>query len=239
MASTSNTARPVGQHEKILSQYDDDVLDESEQESIIASIRRANDKSNYMYRVALVVIYILVFVLYLTPIPAYALGQHPKSHMSLFLHPTTTIGTHDDLTYLPVFPIYITTMLALSYLMGLAVYELFDVLRWIKPQEFAYPAQPHPFGTAPNWIVPVLRDVRIGPSNKVGDRADKPVENADIVTVLPPRIVYIGFLWICFWPIPLMTFGLGAFEDALWWAFPFFASTIHLVIEWWIYKADL
>ena len=51
--------------------------------------------------------------------------------------------------------------------------------------------------------------------------------------------MYIGFLWVCSWPVPLITFGVGAFDDAAWWAFSFVALSIHLLVEWWIYKAEL
>ena len=56
--------------------------------------------------------------------------------------------------------------------------------------------------------------------------------------MFPPRIVYVGFLWVCTWPAPLLTFGIGAFDDAAWWAIPSAVMTIHVLIEWWIYKAE-
>lgn len=167
------------------------------------------------------------------------MGKHPKSHMTIFLHHHHTVGTEDDLTYLPVFPIYASIASLLIYLMFLASYELADRLSLVAPQEFVFPRQPHPFGTAPWWIVPVLRDIRLAPSRSERKQAaDKAPQKAELAKVLPPRIVYIGFVWVCSWPIPLMTFGLGAFDDALWWSFPCAAFTIHVLIEWWIYKAD-
>lgn len=158
--------------------------------------------------------------------------------MTLFLVNHQTVGTVDDLTYLPAFPIYLGVGSILMFLVYLAAYELADLLRLVKPQEFSFPRQPHPFGTAPWWAVPVLRDLRLQPSKNVKLEQGKTPERTELAKVLPPRFTYIGFLWVCTWPIPLMTFGLGAFDDALWWAFPFFATSIHLLVEWWIYKAD-
>ncbi|KAI3627473.1 hypothetical protein CBS14141_001474 [Malassezia furfur] len=220
--------RAAGANEQVLSQYDDHVMDEQEQEQVIDTIRQDNEKANYWYRMS-----------YLSPVPAYILGKHPKSHMTLLFVHHQAVGTVDDLTYLPAFPIYVVVASLLVYLMFLASYEIADRLHLVKPQEFTFPRQPHPFGTAPWWIVPVLRDLRLQPSKnaKVAEKSEAP-EKVELAKVLPPRLTYMGFLWVCTWPIPLMTFGLGAFDDALWWAFPFMATTIHLLIEYWIYKAD-
>ncbi|WFC98066.1 hypothetical protein MYAM1_000788 [Malassezia yamatoensis] len=144
----------------------------------------------------------------------------------------------DDLTYLPAFPIYAVVVSILLFLIWLASYEVADQLRLVKPQEFSFPRQPHPFGTAPWWIVPVLRDLRLQPSKNLSVEKGKAPEKQELSKVLPPRLTYVGFLWVCTWPIPLMTFGLGAFDDALWWSFAFMGVTIHLLVEYWIYKAD-
>lgn len=165
------------------------------------------------------------------------MGRHPKSQVSLFLHGSHKVGSVEDLTYLPAFPIYLVVATILTGLMSLAAYELADRLGWVTAAGHAFPAQPHSFGTAPSLIVPVLRDIRLQSSKNVGADATQPTQSA--TTVVPPRIIYVGFLWVCSWPIPLITFGLGAFDDVLWWSFPMGALSIHLLIEWWMYKAEL
>ena len=206
---------------------------------MIEQLRHDNDKANYIYRIAMLVIYGLVLFLYLTPLPTYLSGNHPKSHMTLYLNHHSIIGTEEDLTYLPAFPIYLVVTSFLVYVMYLAAYECATRANLIKLKGLPYPAQPHPFGSAPNWIVPVLRDIRVQPSSSV--RADPTKQSTSIerAKTLPPQLVYIGFLWVCSWPVPLITFGVGAFDDAAWWAFSFVALSIHLVVEWWIYKAEL
>jgi len=210
----------------------------AEQEQVIDKLRADNDKANYLYRAALLVVYALVGFLYLTPIPTYLTGSHPKSHITLFLHHQSMIGTEDDLTYLPALPIYIAVLLYLGYIMYLATYELATRAGILQPKGVAYPAQPHPFGTAPRWIVPVLRDIRLQPSGSARADPDKQSTKTELTKVLPPPIVYLGFLWVCTWPVPLVTFGAGAFDDAAWWSFPFGALSLHLLVEWWIYKAE-
>ena len=73
--STSELRRKAGANEQVLSQYDEPVMDEqgmcycnshAEQEQVIDSIRESNEKSNYWYRAALLVIYALIVVLYVT-----------------------------------------------------------------------------------------------------------------------------------------------------------------------------
>lgn len=174
----------------------------------------------------------------MTPVPAYALGKHPKSHMTLFFLHHQAVGTAADLTYLPAFPIYVAVSSILLYVIWLAAYEVADQLHLVKPQEFEFPRQPHPFGSAPWWIAPVLRDLRLQPSKNTHSESGGAPEKVELTKVLPPRLTYVGFLWVCTWPIPLMTFGLGAYDEALWWAFPFMAVSIHVLIEYWIYKAD-
>lgn len=209
----------------------------SEQEDVIRKLRTDNDKSNYVYRVALLVVYALLGFLYLTPIPTYLTGNHPKSHITLFLHPEL-IGTENDLTYLPAFPIYLAILLYLGFILYLASYELATRAGIIQMKGVAYPAQPHPFGTAPSWIVPVLRDIRLQPTSTARADPSKQDGKPQLSQILPPHIVYLGFLWVCTWPVPLITFGAGAFDDAAWWSFPFGVLLLHLIIEWWMYKAE-
>jgi len=86
--------------------------------------------------------------------------------------------------------------------------------------------------------VPGLRDLRLQSSKTTAADPSKQSQNVEITRVLPPRVVYVGFLWVCTWPAPLLSFGAGAFDDALWWLFPFLALTVHVLIEYWMYKAD-
>lgn len=209
-----------------------------EQENVIQQIRHDNDKANFVYRAGMLVVYTLVVFLYLTPIPSYLLGNHSKSHVTLYLQHHSIIGTEDDLTYLPAFPIYMFIFGFLTYIMFLAGRECASRAGLVKMKGVAFPAQPHPFGTAPGWLVPVLRDLRLQPTKNVKADPTQQSEGQHLAKVLPPQIVYLGFLWVCTWPAPLLTFGAGAFLDAAWWTFPFGALSIHLLIEWWIHKAE-
>ena len=201
---------------------------------MIDDLQRRNEKAHYIYRALLLFVYALIVVLYLRPVPTYLRGQHPKSHMTMFIHPSK-VGGVADLTYLPAFPIYLAVTSWCFLLIYGAAYELMDLMRLVRPKSFTFPAQPHPFGTAPFFLVPVLRDIRL--QHGGGVRTDQPVGPA-VSSVFPPRIVYVGFLWVCTWPAPLLTFGIGAFDDAAWWAIPSAVMTIHVLIEWWIYKAE-
>ncbi|WFD29707.1 hypothetical protein MSPP1_000718 [Malassezia sp. CBS 17886] len=233
MAQTRQTVAP-----EPTVQDDLQVLDETEQDIVIDDIRRSNEKSNYVYRAALLVVYALVVVLFLIPVPAYLRGKHPRSHLALFIHHHQTVGTEDDLTYLPAFPVYAFAVSMLMLIIYGAARELLDAMRLLSPRAVPYPAQPHPYGTAPSWLAPVLSDIRLQPSRMSHRNPDQPPQKVSLSIVIPPRLVYVGFLWVCSWPIPLLTFGMGAFSDAAWFAFPFFALTVHLLIEWWIYRAD-
>lgn len=200
-------------------------------------MKRTNDHANFVYRAGILVVYALVTFLYVTPIPAYLMGSHPKSHISLYFHHHSVIGTEDDLTYLPAFPIYASVLLFFAYLMYLAGYECATRAGLIQIKGVPFPQQPHPFGTAPYWLVPVLRDLKLQQGGNVRQDPTKK-ENRELAKVLPPHIIYVGFLWVCTWPVPLITFGAGAFDDAAWWSFPFGALLVHLLVEWWIYKAE-
>ena len=210
----------------------------AEQDRVIGEIQRSNDKAHVVYRACLLVVYALVAILYLTPVPDYVTGKHPKSHLTLFLHTHNVIGTTDDLTYLPAFPIYVVTALACFAIMWLAACEVADVLRLVQRKPMAFPSQPHPYGTAPNFLVPVLRDLRLQRGSGLKIRQASEPTKVPITSVLPPRLAYLCFLWVCTWPIPLITFGVGAFDDAAWWMMPFAAVSLHLLIEYWIFKAE-
>lgn len=238
MSSRVSQQRAPGMHDDLLSQYDDGhVMDDSEQERVVEQIQQENHKANYIYRIGMLVIYGLIFFMYATPIPTYLTGNHPKSHMTLYFHGQSKIGTEEDLTYLPAFPIYMTVTSIIVAIMYLAAYECAMRAGFVKLKGMPFPYQPHPYGTAPKWIVPVLQDLRLQQTKK--ERADNnETQRVELIKVLPPQIVYIGFLWVCTWPIPLITFGAGAFDDAAWWSFGFIALSIHLIVEWWIYKAE-
>ncbi|WFD35686.1 hypothetical protein MCUN1_002547 [Malassezia cuniculi] len=213
----------------------DDPIDDVEQEKVIAELQRRNAKSHYSYRVLLIVLHAVVLVLYLSPFPAYIAGTHSRTHHTLFMQSSYSVGTENDLTYIPAFPIY---CLLFAYYFGiifLSVRETLFAMDIIKPTPMAFPAQPHQFGTAPNFLVPFLRDMRINKST--GNRADVPTSQP-LSAYVAPRVLYLGFLWILTWPIPLLTFGSGAFEDSLWWSFMFFVMSIHVFAEHTIHKTE-
>lgn len=205
---------------------------------MVEELQRKNERNHFIYRCAMLVIYLLIVILYISPVPAYLKGEHPKSHLTFFLHKQDVVGTVDDLTYLPAFPIYAFVASIEIAIIAYASYELAEIMNLVRSKGFSFPAQPHPFGTAPNWVVPVLRDLRLQSSKTTAADPSKQSQNVEITRVLPPRVVYVGFLWVCTWPAPLLSFGAGAFDDALWWLFPFLALTVHVLIEYWMYKAD-
>ena len=146
----------------------------------------------------------------------------------MFIHHNDTVGTESDLTFIPAFPIYSMFLLFQGALIYLAMRELLFAIGAIKPKPRPFPAQPHQFGTAPDFLVPLLRDLRINQSSR--KRADVPPA-APLSTLMTPRVLYIGFLWFCTWPLPLLTFGVGSFDDSIWWAMLFLVASVHLITE--------
>ena len=202
---------------------------------MIAELQRRNEKAHFVYRAMLLVLYGIVFVVYASPIPAYLAGTHSRMHHTLFMHGFDVVGTDNDLTYIPAFPIYCALFLVYSLLIYMAVRETLFAMGYIKPKPRPFPYQPHQFGTAPDFFVPFLRDLRINQSTR--GRTDVPPAQPLSATVAP-RVLYIGLLWVATWPVPLLTFGAGAFEDSLWWSFMFIATTIHVIVEYTIQNAE-
>lgn len=198
-------------------------------------MQKRNDKVHYVYRVLLLVLYAGITVLYLSPFPYYLTGSHSRKYHTLFIQHSDTVGTESDLTYIPAFPIYTIFFLFQIGIIYLAVRELLFAIGVIKPKPRPFPAQPHQFGTAPDFLVPLLRDLRINQSSR--KRADAPPA-APLSTFMAPRVLYIGFLWLCTWPLPLLTFGVGSFDDSIWWSVLFLVASVHLITERTIAHAD-
>lgn len=178
----------------------------------------------------------LVIVTYLTPIPAYIMGTHPENHLTLFWAQHGTEGSHEDLIYLPAGPIYMIFLLFQGLLVIAAMRDTADHMGLINAtKSAAFPAQPHRFGTAPDWLVPALNDIRFaapGGSSKIDQRADGPATEPSGLNAQPPRVVYLGLLLFCSLPMPLMVFGSGNFVNAFWWSLSTAALSILLTVEW-------
>ncbi|PWN52058.1 hypothetical protein IE53DRAFT_378448 [Violaceomyces palustris] len=235
-----------GMNHDLLSRFDDldEPLDTQDQDKIIEDLRKANQSSNYFYRAMIVVLMVLVFILYLTPIPDYVRGTHPENHITLFLHPIHHQGTHEDLTYLPALPFYLLFFFYSSYLLYLGtaetLYQMGHPILAPQRAKLSFPRQPHQFGTAPDWLVPALTDLRWGSSNKVtdGQRADKDVVNPRVASTVNPKLLYLFIIWVASWPLPLMTFGAGAFVNSLWWLATSGVLGVLWASEYWIVKTE-
>lgn len=219
----------------------------TEQAAVLNALRESNDKSNYFYRGCTLFLLALTLITYLTPVPAYIMGTHPENHLTLFFRPhdTDQEHTHEDLVYLPAAPIYIIFFLMQGFLVLAAARETADkmgLIHGVKSRPF--PAQPHPFGTAPEWLVPALTDVRFSTAaSKVqsGERADTKQAEANLqkgFNALPPRLVYLLVLTFASLPMPLMTFGAGAFTNAAWWSISTAALVLLCFVEWSIHKSE-
>lgn len=206
-----------------------------EQDKVIAELQRRNEKSHFVYRAMLLVLYGIVCVLYVSPIPAYLAGTHHRMNHTLFMRAFDTIGTESDLTHVPAFPIYCALLSFYAVIVYLALRETLFSMGYIKPTPKIFPAQPHLFGTAPDFIVPFLRDLRVNQVQR--GRADLP-EVQPLSATISPRVLYIALLWIVSWPVPLLTFGAGAFEDSFWWSITSFVLAIHVFAEYTIQKAE-
>lgn len=202
-------------------------LDDQEQEAVIRSLREANDKSNYIFRALMLVMLGLVGILYLTPIPDYVTGNHPETHLTMFFQATHLgPGTHEDLWKFPALPAYIAFLLIQGTLLYGAAKETAYKMGLITIKGTAFPQQPHMFGTAPSFLVPILSDIRWHPSH-MGVRADSPEYRAPPVTAtMSPRLLYLCFLTFVSFPLPLLTFGAGSFVNSGWWAI----TTVALII---------
>ncbi|SJX60560.1 uncharacterized protein SRS1_10218 [Sporisorium reilianum f. sp. reilianum] len=251
-ASSSKDTTTRGMHADTLDKYDDlhEPIPTEEQESLLRELKTRNDASNYIYRAALLFMVVLVFVLYLTPIPSYIDGSHPENHLTLFHHGVHVIGTEDHLTYLPAFPIYMVFFGLQGYLLYLASLELLslmghDALLSTLTRRNASLYRSHPFGTAPSFLVAVLSDLRISTGNKVNlhERADAPAKiNSDSRALYDslsnPRLLYLWFLFVGACPLPLLIFGAGNFSNAGWFAFTPAVIGLMLVMETWIRRSE-
>ncbi|CDU24132.1 uncharacterized protein SPSC_02761 [Sporisorium scitamineum] len=249
-ATSSKDAR--GMHAETLDKYDDlnEPIPTEEQEALLRELKTRNDSSNYMYRAALLFMVLLVFVLYLTPIPSYIDGSHPENHLTLFHHGVHVIGTEEHLTYLPAFPIYMIFFGIQGYLLYLSSLELLSLMghdsilsKITRRNASLY--RSHPFGTAPSYLVSILSDIRISTGNKVNlnERADQPAAiNSDSKALYDslsnPRLLYLWFLFVASCPMPLLIFGAGNFSNAGWFAFTPAVIGVMLVVETWITRSE-
>jgi hypothetical protein len=182
--------------------------------------------------------------------PAYLTNTHPDTHFHmLFVHHEAD-ATHDDLTRLPIAPIYTVFLASTGCLLWAAWRETADRMGLIKRKGLPYPQQPHLFGTAPGWLVKSLTDLRYHPTNMAGYKAPAPgtmnrntgADNPpNFMTKMHPRNLYLMLVFVASWPLPLMTFGAGAFGAAAWWALTPLVLGLLLLIEceWWIASAKL
>ncbi|KDN44877.1 hypothetical protein K437DRAFT_247486 [Tilletiaria anomala UBC 951] len=195
-------------------------LNNEEQQKIIEELREQNKKWNYIYRSAVLLMQGLLFIFYFTPLPSYIAGTHPQNHLIVFWG--SGQGTHDDLIYLPALPFYIAFLLIQGGLLYMVAFETADAMEIpaiIKRRKsYAFPAQPHPFGTAPNFLVPPLSQIRWAPSGGRADQDHTVTEGQRIAATTSPRLMYLVVLCVASLPLPLMTFGAGSFGNAGWWA---------------------
>ena len=247
----ASTTKQRGLHADTLDRYDDlsDPIPTEEQERLLNQLKTANDASNYIYRAALLLMIVLVFVLYLTPIPSYINGTHPENHLTLFHHGVHVVGTEDHLTYLPAFPIYMLFFSAQGYLLYLAGCELLslmghDTLLAKITRRNATLYRTHPFGSAPSYLVSILSDIRITTGNKINlnERADQPAPQQQTKflhdTLANPRLLYLWFLCAASAPLPLLIFGAGNFGNAGWFALTTAVLLVVLVEETWVRRSE-
>lgn len=127
-------------------------------------------------------------------------------------------GTHDDLVKFPSLPIYLAFFAMQSTLLMAAAYETADRMGLVRSKGVSFPHQPHVYGTAPDFVAPLLSDIRWHPTH-MGVRADAPDYRAPaVMATMPPRLLYLCALTFVSFPLPLMTFGTGSFVNAGWWA---------------------
>lgn len=237
------------QDDKITTEYDPlavldepaspaEPLDNAEQWAVISKLQASNENSNYIARTAMLFLLALVLVTYATPIPAYIAGIHPENHLTLFWSATHTgPGTAEDLVYLPAGPIYCVFLFLQGILVVGALRETADLMGLIKggPAAMEFPAQPHVYGTAPNWLVPSLQDIRFSSSQAAGQvnkRADGTVVGLKGLSALPPRPTYLLLLAAASLPMPLMVFGAGNFTNSAWWSIATIVLVINFFVEW-------
>jgi hypothetical protein len=166
------------------------------------------------------------------------MGTHPETHLTLFFGPSHVQGTHEDLFKFPALPIYLIFLAMQGTLLFAGFYETLDRMNLLNRRGTPFPHQPHLFGTAPNFIAPLLSDIRWHPS-QMGVRADSTEYNAPhVMATMPPRLLYLCMVTLASFPIPLMTFGAGSFVNSGWWAFTSVALVVLDICEYTIHKFE-
>ena len=177
---------------------------------------------------------------YLMPLPDYAMGTHPQNHLTL--HYGKGSGTLDDLVYLPAWPVYLLILFCQGSLLLLLAYETADAMDLspvvARRKGLAFPAQPHPFGTCPAFLVPTLSQIRWAPSGGRADAAHVPSEGPRIVDSTSPRLMYLIALLFASLPLPLLVFGAGAFDNAGWWALTTGVIAVACLVEWTVWGSE-
>ncbi|KAE8247949.1 hypothetical protein A4X06_0g4070 [Tilletia controversa] len=205
-------------------------LDDAEQAKIVRELNELNEKANYIYRALLLFMLSLVLIVYMTPIPAYLAGTHPENHLIMFFSPHHHEHTNEDLIYLPAAPFYIFFFLIQGGLIFAVAYETAERMGFVKLPAKPYPQQPHRFGTAPDWLVLILEDIRLQPSEVEKKRGEDRGQQA--AQRFGGRLVYVIFLTVLATPLPLLTFGAGSFTNAGWWAITPVVLAVVSVVEW-------
>ncbi len=172
--------------------------------------------------------------------PDYLRGTHPQNHLTMHFGKEHSQHLHEDLIFLPALPIYTFCLLIQGFVLAYTAYETADQLDLplVKAQRraYAFPKQPHAFGTAPDLVVPVLSQLRWAPSGGRADQAHKPTSGPYIASTTSPRLMFLVLLCILSTPVPLISFGVGAFETAGWWALTTAVIALTAFVErsiWW------
>lgn len=184
---------------------------------------------------------------YLTPLPAYLTNSHPDTHFHMLFVGVHREPTHDDVTKLPIAPIYCFFVAIMTSFLWAAAIETADRMGLTKRKGLPFPHQPHLFGTAPNWLIRTLTDLRWHPSNSGGvpsARSDLPRQQGgdnppNFLTKMHPRNLYLFVILLASTPLPLMVFGAGGSgETTLWWTLtPLVIGTL-LTIEGMIHRSQ-
>lgn len=166
------------------------------------------------------------------------MGTHPESHLTLFFGPSHIEATHEDLYKFPALPIYLIFLSLQGTLLFAAFYETLDRMGHTTSKGTPFPHQPHLFGTAPNFIAPILSDIRWHPSQMGVRSVDTEYRPPPVTATMPPRLLYLCMITFVSLPLPLMTFGAGSFINSGWWAITSAVLTVLVVCEWMIHKFE-
>ena len=166
------------------------------------------------------------------------MGTHPESHLTLFFGPSHIEATHEDLYKFPALPIYLIFLSLQGTLLFAAFYETLDRMGHTTSKGTTFPHQPHLFGTAPNFIAPILSDIRWHPSQMGVRSVDTEYRPPPVTATMPPRLLYLCMFTFVSLPLPLMTFGAGSFINSGWWAITSAVLTVLVVCEWMIHKFE-